>query len=306
MPVRVAFERPDQPEVLRLIDALDEYQKPLYPAESHHGIDIAGLRHPSVLFAVARDADGEAIGCGAVRLDGRQAELKRMYTSPAHRGCGVGSHLLTSLQNEAIARGCERLQLETGYLQHEALRLYERAGFVRRGPFGDYVEDPNSVFMEKTVEPVAAARSVSVWRATPADADDVAPLFDAYRQFYRREADLALARSFLRDRLSRRESVILVARDAAGAACGFVQLYPGFSSVRAARQYLLNDLFVAPAGRRRGVGRLLLEHAVRMASEEGMSRLRLSTAVDNLPAQRLYEGLGWVRDTGFYDYRIDT
>jgi putative acetyltransferase len=305
MPVRVAFERPDQPEVMRLIDALDAYQQPLYPPDSHHGIDVEALRHPSILFAVARDADDEAIGCGAVRLEGQRGELKRMYTSPARRGRGVAHRVLALLESEATSRGCGRLQLETGFLQHDALRLYERAGYVRRGPFGDYVEDPNSVFMEKSVAAAAAPRAVSVWRATASDVDEVAPLFDAYRQFYGRAADPALARSFLHERIGRRESTLLLARDGEGLVQGFAQLYPGFSSVRASRQYLLNDLFVLPGGRRRGVGRLLLEQAVRFAADDGIARLRLSTAVDNLPAQRLYESAGWMRETGFYEYRID-
>src|SRR5437868_5474585 len=75
--VRVAIERPDQPDVVRLIDELDAYQKPLYPAESHHGIDMDALLQPSVMFAVARDDEGDALGCGAVVINGDWGELKR-------------------------------------------------------------------------------------------------------------------------------------------------------------------------------------------------------------------------------------
>jgi putative acetyltransferase len=71
--MRLALERPDQPEVLTLIDALDAYQQPLYPPPSHHGIDIAALLQPQVVFAVARDDAGAAIGCGAVVLGPRSA-----------------------------------------------------------------------------------------------------------------------------------------------------------------------------------------------------------------------------------------
>ncbi len=147
--MHISLESPDQPEVLRLIDALDAYQKPLYPAESHHGIDLAALLAPNVLFAVARDAEGHAAACGAIVLGHAYGELKRMYTSPSHRGRGIGRALLDFLESEARARGCSRFALETGYLQPEAISLYLRCGYVRCGPFGDYIEDPNSVFMQK-------------------------------------------------------------------------------------------------------------------------------------------------------------
>ncbi|HUR90266.1 MAG TPA: GNAT family N-acetyltransferase [Ramlibacter sp.] len=147
--VHIRIEPPDQPEAIALIDALDAYQRPLYPAESHHGIDIDALRQPNVVYALARTAEGEAVGCGAVVVEGSWAELKRMFVPPPHRGRGIAQALLSFLEAEAMHRGVEWLRLETGFLQPEALRLYERAGFVRRGPFGDYDDDPHSVFMEK-------------------------------------------------------------------------------------------------------------------------------------------------------------
>jgi putative acetyltransferase len=148
--MRIAFEPANQPDVLALIEALDAYQKPLYPAESHHGIDIDALSQSNVLFAVARTPDsGTAVGCGALVLNADHAELKRMYTDPSQRGKGVASSLLQLLETEARRRGCTRFMLETGYLQPEALALYERHGYERCGPFGDYVDDPNSVFMRK-------------------------------------------------------------------------------------------------------------------------------------------------------------
>jgi putative acetyltransferase len=149
--MRIAFEPANQPDVLALIEALDAYQKPLYPAESHHGIDIDALSQSNVLFAVARTPDsGTAVGCGALVLNADHAELKRMYTDPSQRGKGVASSLLQLLETEARRRGCTRFMLETGYLQPEALALYERHGYERCGPFGDYVDDPNSVFMRKS------------------------------------------------------------------------------------------------------------------------------------------------------------
>lgn len=147
--IRLRLESPDQPDVLALIDELDAYQKPLYPLESFHGIDLAALMRPHVLFAVARDAEGVALGCGALVLGAASGEVKRMYTRPAARGLGIGQRVLALLEREAQARGCGLFRLETGYLQHDALRLYARCGYRRRGPFGDYADDPLSVFLEK-------------------------------------------------------------------------------------------------------------------------------------------------------------
>jgi putative acetyltransferase len=148
--MQIRLEPARQADVIALIDALDAYQKPLYPAESHHGIDIDALMQPGVLFAVARDDAGAAVGCGAIVLGAqRLGELKRMFVLPRMRGSGVGGRLLAFLEDEARRRGCTRFALETGIHQPEALALYERAGYARGGPFGDYRPDPMSVFMTK-------------------------------------------------------------------------------------------------------------------------------------------------------------
>jgi putative acetyltransferase len=146
---RIALEQPDQPDVVALIDELDAYQKPLYPPESHHGIDVGALMQPHVLFAVARTDLGEALGCGAVVMNGGWGEVKRMFVRPGTRGQGIAQGIIAFLEAQAAARGLVLMRLETGVSQPEALRFYERAGFVRRGPFADYRDDPLSVFMEK-------------------------------------------------------------------------------------------------------------------------------------------------------------
>ena len=148
MPV-IAFESPDQPDVIALIGELDAYQDTLYPPESRYALDLASLKQPNVLFAVARDSMGEAIGCGAIVLCPEFGELKRMYVSPRGRGQGVARNLLAQLEFRAIAAGCKLLTLESGPYQHEALALYAGAGYERRRPYGDYKDDPLSVFMQK-------------------------------------------------------------------------------------------------------------------------------------------------------------
>jgi GNAT superfamily N-acetyltransferase len=144
-----------------------------------------------------------------------------------------------------------------------------------------------------------------VRQAGPGDVDLVAPLFDAYRQFYQQPSDPALARAFLAERLARGESVVFLAeRD--GRAVGFVQLYPLFSSTaeRPRRLWLLNDLFVAPEARGGGVGRALMDRARRLAEETGAVGLELATARTNTGAQRLYESLGYRLDEQFLRYEL--
>lgn len=147
-------------------------------------------------------------------------------------------------------------------------------------------------------------QNIFVRRASLADLNRIAPLFDAYRQFYGQAPDLALAREFLRERLERDQSIIFLALGQDGSAAGFTQLYPSFSSASARRIFILNDLFVDPAARRSGVGRALLQAAADFGRKAGAARLTLSTAHTNTSAQALYEAAGWLRDEGFRSYDL--
>jgi putative acetyltransferase len=155
-PVREAAEAPviaaepaDQPEVHALLAQSDAYLALLYPAESNHLVDVATLMKPNVRFFVAR-RDGRALGCGALVLaaDG-SAEIKRMFFVPEARGRDIGRRILEQLEDAARAEGATMIRLETGIHQPEAIGLYRAAGFVEIGPFGSYVADPLSLFMEK-------------------------------------------------------------------------------------------------------------------------------------------------------------
>jgi ribosomal protein S18 acetylase RimI-like enzyme len=146
-----------------------------------------------------------------------------------------------------------------------------------------------------------------VRQATTADLDMVAPLYDAYRQFYTQPPDLAAARTFIGDRIRRGESTVFLAlEDDESKALGFTQLYPAFCSVAAKPYYVLYDLYVASGARRRGVARQLMERAQEFATETGAFRLELQTARDNRPAQALYESLGWVQDEQYFVYTLKT
>lgn len=149
--MHIAFETPNQPEVIALIADLDAYQLTLYPPECVYALDLPSLMQPHVKFAVAREggAAGAIVGCCAMVLSPEYGEIKRMYVQPAGRGKGIGRGLLDLLEKAALEAGCARMVLETGPFQPEAMRLYERHGFTRCGPFGDYRDDPLSVFMRK-------------------------------------------------------------------------------------------------------------------------------------------------------------
>ena len=153
MRCRVSLESVDQPEAVALVGELDAHLEALYPAESRHGLTLEALRASNVLFALARDETGSAQGCGAVMFLPNFAELKRMYVRPALRGNGIGAAIVQFLERQAADRGYVTIRLETGTQQLEALRLYERLGYARRGPFGNYRDDPLSIFMERRMEP---------------------------------------------------------------------------------------------------------------------------------------------------------
>jgi ribosomal protein S18 acetylase RimI-like enzyme len=147
----------------------------------------------------------------------------------------------------------------------------------------------------------------AITRAEPEDAEQIAPLFDAYRQFYRQPSDLPGSRRFISDRLRAKQSVVLVAwvtNQGISKAAGFVQLYPSFSSVSMKRLWILNDLYVMPEERKQGVGKTLMESARQLAFSTGAKEIILETAKDNLSAQQLYEQLGYKRDEEFYRYAL--
>jgi GNAT superfamily N-acetyltransferase len=147
---------------------------------------------------------------------------------------------------------------------------------------------------------------IEIVRAGIEDIPLVAPLFDAYRQFYKQATDIAGAQHFLSARLQENSSVIFLAyrtdEQSVRSACGFTQLYPSFSSTTMESLWILNDLFVAPTARRFGVGKALLERARDFGRETHAKELTLRTAVDNYTAQAVYEAAGWQRDEEFLTY----
>ena len=151
MPITIQQETPQHPEVVKLIQALDTYQQELYPPESNHLEDIASLSRPNVYFVVAR-SDTEYVGCGAViNCDNIYGEMKRVFVKPEMRGRRIAESIVEALESHLRRLEVPMMRLETGIYQTSAIRLYERMGYERRPPFGNYTDDPLSVFMEKSL-----------------------------------------------------------------------------------------------------------------------------------------------------------
>lgn len=144
---------------------------------------------------------------------------------------------------------------------------------------------------------------IVIRRAGVEDADVIAQLFDLYRTFYQQPSDPALARRFIGDRLQHGQSVILLA-ELDGKAVAFTQLFPSFSSVRAGRSWILNDLYVHASARRKGIARALLQAAADFARADGAIRLELETDPDNRSAQALYRHMGWEPYEGTLRFRL--
>jgi putative acetyltransferase len=159
--ILIRRESPDQPEVRAALAALDAYLASLYPPEANHILEIEDLLAPGVSFFVAREGglEGPLVGTAAVRrMPGEPAtrgaaygEVKRMYVDPSRRGRGLGARLLDAVEHELRTGGLALALLETGRDQREAVRLYERRGYARRGPFGGYPDNGLSLFLGKAL-----------------------------------------------------------------------------------------------------------------------------------------------------------
>ena len=153
MTPRIDAARADSAEARVLIDELEAHLVSHgYPQASRHGYSVEKLLREGVAFFLTR-CDGAAVGCGGVQLYGVEyAELKRMYVRPAFRGLGLGKSMLSHLAGYARKGGAAVLRLETGIYEDAAIGLYQSFGFRRRAPFGEYREDPFSLYFEMALD----------------------------------------------------------------------------------------------------------------------------------------------------------
>ena len=136
-----------------LIAQSDEYMEALYPSISNHLESVEALAQSNVLF-VGIYSGSELVACGAVKTrddDGGYGEIKRMFVIEQHRGNGISKAIMAHLENHLLASGVKTARLETGIRQPAALGLYRKIGYVERSPFGGYIKDPLSIFMQKSL-----------------------------------------------------------------------------------------------------------------------------------------------------------
>ena len=152
MSITIMEERPDSADAVQLIAELDMHLNSLpYPQESRHAFSVDKLLREGVTFFVTR-FEGKPAACGGLKLFGPEyGEVKRMYVRSAYRGLGLGKLILDCLAGYAREQRVGLLRLETGIYQTAAIGLYERYGFRRRPPFGEYRDDPMSVYFEKAI-----------------------------------------------------------------------------------------------------------------------------------------------------------
>ena len=137
-------------EVVELIHQLDKYQGSMYPSESNHLDSLDELSKPNVDFLAAY-ADSEICGIGAVKVLSDYGEIKRFYVPEKHRGKGIAKEIVEELENCLVKRSIFKARLETGIHQREAIDLYKKLGYSETAPFGNYIKDPLSVFMQKNI-----------------------------------------------------------------------------------------------------------------------------------------------------------
>lgn len=147
--ISITPEDPRRADVRSLIGEADALMRALYPSESNHLVDPDCLAAPDAMFLAAR-RNGELVGSIAFRLIGPEhAEMKRLFVRADARGAGLGRRLLAALEEAARRQRIERISLETGVEQPEAIALYRASGYRDCPPFGSYNEDPLSLFMTK-------------------------------------------------------------------------------------------------------------------------------------------------------------
>jgi putative acetyltransferase len=146
----IAIKRADPRDFTLMLQASDNVMASLYPAESNHMLDVETLRQPQMHFFGAYVND-VACGCGGFWAHEDYVEIKRVWIDLSSRGMGLSKKIMIALEDAARSAGFKTARLETGIFQPEAISLYRAIGYIERGPFGDYVSNPLSIFMEKVL-----------------------------------------------------------------------------------------------------------------------------------------------------------
>jgi putative acetyltransferase len=151
--LRIVVDNLEGPEIIALLQEHLAEMRSVSPPESVHALDLSGLRKPDITFWTIW-LESELAGCGALKALSRDhGEIKSMRTAQRHKRKGIAANMVRHIVEEAARRGYRRLSLETGSQPHfePARALYASFGFQRCGPFGDYIDDPNSLFMTRVL-----------------------------------------------------------------------------------------------------------------------------------------------------------
>lgn len=281
MTLTIASDTPHDPAATALLQASHAFLASLYAPEDNFALSVDDLCQPGILFFTAR-LDGAVVGTAALALRPGYAEVKSLFVDPAARGQGVARALMARLLAEGQSRALPRLKLETGPLNTEALALYAREGFTRCGPFGDYADNPASVFMERRLDPPAPRR------LTPDD--DMAPVHALLTQAFAYmegviDPPSSLNRMTPADLTAEAARAELWVIDPGPAAC--MILTPKGDTL------YLGKLAVAEGHRGAGLARLMIDHAAGRARALGLSGLTLQTRVELTGNQATFRRLGF-------------
>ncbi len=288
--------------------------------------ETAGIAHP---FATIDKASGKAVGStryGNIALPHKRLEIGWTWIGKPFQRTSINTEAKYLMLRHAFETlGLTRVELKANAKNDQSRRAMERIGAKYEGLLRRHLTLPNGTvrdtvyysiireewetvkaYLEEALShkheevPEESSR-ITVHRADTRHLEMLLPLFDGYRKFYNQPSNLEAAEAFLTERILKQESVIFVAL-LGNKGAGFTQLYPSFSSVTMQRQWILNDLFVDPEFRQSGVADAIMLAAEEFSYADNAKGLVLSTAVDNYPAQALYEKRGWKRDEAFYTY----
>ncbi|MCP5083174.1 MAG: GNAT family N-acetyltransferase [Alphaproteobacteria bacterium] len=280
MTVAVQLGDPRTPGATALLQASHALMEELFPSESNHYLSVNSLCTPDIRFFTATE-DENTLGCAALALKDGYGEVKSMYVVKAARGKGVADLLMRALEQEALAQGLRLLRLETGHLLKQAHALYSKHGYFRRGPFGDYPDDPLSLFMEKPLR----SDGLIVRPTDPLGPEGRALLADgdaAIRETLSAEECL----SFSPEELSPPGITFYVAwQGTAAVGCVALCTWDGYAEVK--------RLFVPDNQRGNGIAAALMDRLEAEALAAALPLVRLETAHKLTAAVELYKKRGY-------------
>lgn len=278
---------PDEPGAIALLSASHELMRSLFPAETNHFLSVEALKAEGITFFLA-EYGGQAIGCGALASRGDYGEVKSMFVAESARGAGIGEALLARIELTARRARLPCLMLETGHLLKGAHRLYLRCGFQFCGPFGEYQEAPECLFMEKPL-PAPIIRHAG-------DDEDWAAIYRLVSETF----------AFMEDRIDPPSSIHRwtpkTFAEEAAAGTGFLchdgERLIGCAFTRQKGDALyIGKLAVSEDRRGEGIARALIEAAEAGARRLGCTTMELQTRVELTENHAAFAAMGF-RKTG--------